>query len=137
MRARWLPSALFLAFICGAVTGCSSQLLTTPLVSSTASPAPSATPAPGSIGLSPSSLAFTAAGASSAQSFVASESGYAGAFTASTTTCAGIATISPAGGTAFTVTPVAAGSCSFVIAGANGQSATLSVGVTITNFGGS
>jgi len=87
--------------------------------------------------LSSTSLAFTAAGAANAQSVSATQANYTGTFTASTTTCGGIATISPATGTTFSVTPVAAGSCTFAIAGGGGQSMTLTIGVTTTTFGGS
>ena len=87
--------------------------------------------------LSATSLSFTEAGASDAQTVTVTQVNYSGAFTPATTTCSGIATISPTSGTSFTVTPVAAGSCTFTIAGGGGQSATLSVGVTTTTVGGS
>jgi hypothetical protein len=93
--------------------------------------------APGAVVLSPASLAFTAAGAASAQSVSATQASYGGSFTASTTTCSGIATISPASGSAFTVTPVAAGACTFIISGGGSQSTSLAVGVTTTGVGGS
>jgi hypothetical protein len=78
-----------------------------------------------------------------AQTTAASQIGYGGTFTASTAaggqanSCSGIATISPATGTAFTVTPAAAGHCTFTITGGNAQSATLTVDVTTTSVGGS
>ena len=99
-------------------------------------PQTAATVAPGAVTLSTTSLTFTAAGATNAQIVVASESDYTGSFTASTTTCNGIATIAATGGSSFTVTPVAAGSCTFAIAGGGTSSATLSVGVTTTTVGG-
>lgn len=76
-------------------------------------PAPTS-PAAGGVVLSSSTLTFTAAGAGAAQTITASQSSYGGAFTPTTTTCGGIATISPASGVAFTVTSVAAGSCTLV-----------------------
>ena len=100
-------------------------------------PTPSPVPTPGAVTLTPSALTFTATGAAYALSTTASQSQFSGSFSASTATCSGIATISPSSGTTFTVTPVAAGSCTFTIAGANGTSATLSVGVTTTTVGGS
>ncbi|MBV9408962.1 MAG: hypothetical protein JO164_09060, partial [Candidatus Eremiobacteraeota bacterium] len=71
------------------------------------------------------------------------QANYGGTFTSSTAasgqpnSCATIATISPATGTTFTVTPVAAGHCTFTIAGGGGNSATLTIDVTTTSVGGS
>ncbi|MGC2243809.1 MAG: hypothetical protein WBA06_09305 [Candidatus Aquilonibacter sp.] len=98
---------------------------------------PGPTPTPGSVMLSSSSLAFTTIGASDAQTVTVKQSNYSGAFTASGTTCAGIATISAATAASFSVTPVAAGSCTFTITGGGGQSAALTIGVTTTTVGGS
>ncbi|HEV8021736.1 MAG TPA: hypothetical protein VGP41_10760 [Candidatus Lustribacter sp.] len=124
-----------IAIVTGALTalGCAGTLDTTPV----AAPTPTPTPTQGAVMLSSSNLAFTATGAANAQPVSAAQANYTGTFTASTTTCGGIATISPASGTAFSVTPVAAGSCSFTIVGGSGQSATLTIGVTTTSFGGS
>ena len=107
------------------------------------SPTPSPVPTPGPVVLTPSSLAFTAVGAANVQSTTASETNYSGAFAASTAaagqsnSCSGIATISPASGTNFSVTPVAAGHCTFALTGGGTQSATLTIDVTTTNVGGS
>jgi len=93
------------------------------------------------LALSPSSLAFTASGASYAQTFAASEPGYTGAFT-ETDTCnpgTAIATVSAASGPGptanFTVTPQSAGSCTITVHDTNGQTSTVTVGVTITQGG--
>ncbi len=56
--------------------------------------------------LSPSSLAFTATGASNAQTVTVTQGSYGGAFTASGTTCTGIATISTAAAASFSVVPI-------------------------------
>ena len=87
--------------------------------------------------LSSSSLAFTATGASNAQTVTVTQSNYSGAFVAHGTSCIGIATISAATAASFSVTPVAAGSCSFAITGGGGQNASLTVDVTTTTVGGS
>ncbi len=87
--------------------------------------------------LSSSSLAFTAAGTSNAQTVTVTQANYSGAFTASGTTCTGIATISAATAASFSIVPVAAGSCTFTITGGGGQNATLTIGVTTTTVGGS
>jgi Bacterial Ig-like domain (group 2) len=96
----------------------------------------SPSPAPAdAVQLSPSTLNFSASGAQYAQTVSASQND-TGTFTVFTTTCNGIAAISPISGKAFTVTPVAAGSCTFTIMGGAGQTATLTVGVTTTTVGG-
>jgi hypothetical protein len=91
---------------------------------------------PGTLSITPSSLAFTDVGSSYAQTVTLSQPNYSGTFTASTTTCSGIATIAKNGASGFTVTPVSAGSCTFTITGGDGASATLSIGVTTTGVGG-
>lgn len=91
---------------------------------------------PDAVTLTPASLAFTATGASNAQTVNVSQTNYSGSFTAATTTCSGIATIASTSASAFSVTPVAAGTCTFTISGGGGQSATLTVGVTTTSVGG-
>jgi hypothetical protein len=110
----------------------------------TATPSPAASPsaAPGAVLLSVPNLAFTATGTASAQTFAASQANGSGTFTASTAatgsgSCAGIATIAPTTGSSFTVTPLAAGACTFTIAGGGGQSAALTIDVTSTTLGGS
>ncbi len=86
---------------------------------------------------STSSLAFTVAG--SAQTFTANESGYSGPLTAAngSPSCAGIATFSPASGTGpgvtFTVTAVAAGTCTIVVSDNHGGSASVGIIVTTTS----
>ncbi|HTX55825.1 MAG TPA: hypothetical protein VMD47_01855, partial [Candidatus Acidoferrales bacterium] len=64
------------------------------------------------------------------------QTNYTGAFTASTTSCSAIATIANTAST-FTVTPVAAGTCSFTVSGGSDATATLNVVVTTTSVGGS
>jgi hypothetical protein len=85
--------------------------------------------------LAPKSLAFSASGANAAQTVSVSETGYAGAFT-ETDTCSGIASVSPADGSGpsatYTVTPLAAGTCTITIHDTNGQKSAVAVGITIT-----
>lgn len=131
----------------GGITVAPAQLQNLAIGSPTPSPSPSPTasptPTPGAVVLAPNALAFTAVGASNAQSTTASESNYSGTFTAATAaagqpnSCSGIATISPASGTTFSVTPVAAGHCTFTVSGGGTQSATLTIDVTTTTVGGS
>jgi hypothetical protein len=92
---------------------------------------------PGAILLSPASLSFLAVGAANARAVNVTQANYSGAFTPSTTTCSGIATIASASGASFSIVPVAAGHCTFSIAGALGKTATLTVDVTTTTVGGS
>jgi len=108
---------------------------------STPPPSPSPSPTPAPLAVSPAGLSFTASGASYAQTFAASEPGYTGAFT-ETDTCnpgTAIATVSAASGPGptanFTVTPQSAGSCTITVHDTNGQTSTVTVGVTITQGG--
>jgi hypothetical protein len=87
--------------------------------------------------LSTQSLSFLATGASAAQSLIVSEAGYSGAFSATTITCQGIASIAAQPAGAFLVTPIAAGSCTFVLSDSQGQSKNLTIFVTTTSVGGS
>jgi hypothetical protein len=153
-RALSVGTGLAVALIAVALASCGGPVDTTPLaarasISPTPSPAPSPTPtptptataSPGAVLLSATTIAFTATGALNAQMVTASQSNYGGIFGASTPStgsgsCSGIASASPATGSAFTVTPNAAGQCAFTITGANGQNATLTVVVTTTTFGG-
>jgi hypothetical protein len=126
IRPAAVLCAVFLVF-----AACSASLGLVP------APTASSGPMPGTVTLSQTSLTFTAAGAANAQSTTASQANYTGTFTASTTTCSGIATIASTGSAAFSVTPVAAGTCSFTITGGNNMTATLNVVVTTTTVGGS
>lgn len=118
-----------------------------PIPTSTPTPAPTATPIPtpapiataglGPVVASPTSINFIALGAAAAQTVGASQSGYAGAF-AQSSTCAAIATVIPASAPAnapqFTVTPVAAGSCTLTISGGQSQSVDVSIAVTTSGL---
>lgn len=114
----------------------------TPTPISTPTPTQSPTLAPGAVLLAPASLSFIATGTPKAMPDTAMQAGFSASFTASTTaagqpsSCSGIATISAPSGSTFTVTPVAAGNCTFTIAGGNGQTAALLVSVTTTTAGG-
>jgi|GEM_PF-3412419 len=115
--------------------------IATPSPSPSPTTAPTPTPTPAPLAVSPASLSFTASGASYAQTFAASESGYTGAFT-ETDTCnpgTAIATVSAASGpgptATFTVTPQSAGSCVVTVHDTNGQTSTVTIGVTITQGG--
>ena len=107
----------------------------TPSPSPSASPSPSPTPTPNPMGIAPSTLALTGTGASNAQTLVVTETGYTGSFTESDT-CSTIATVTPSSGTGpsftFTVTGLAAGTCSATFADTNRQHVTANIGVTTT-----
>ncbi len=106
-----------------------------PSPSASPSPSPSPTPTPNPMGIAPSTLALTGTGASNAQTLVVTETGYTGSFTESDT-CSTIATVTPSSGTGpsftFTVTGLAAGTCSATFADTNGQHVTANIGVTTT-----
>ncbi|HEV8020497.1 MAG TPA: hypothetical protein VGP41_04480 [Candidatus Lustribacter sp.] len=122
-------------------------------VASGSAPAPTAAPTPASnptgattspIALGTASMAFTATGAGAAQTTTITENGYAGSFAianASADSCgsgaSAIVAFSPAtlpaGGT-LTVTPQNAGTCGLTVSDTNGNSAVLSISVTLTGF---
>jgi hypothetical protein len=115
-----------------------ASTLATPTPAPTPTPTPTATPIPGPIGVSTNSLAFTTAGAS--VQFTVTENSYNGPLTATSSgasSCSGIATFSPASGNgpaqAFTVTSVAAGTCTIVVADNHGGSVGVAVTVTTTS----
>jgi hypothetical protein len=96
-------------------------------------PAPTSTPTPASMSmtLSSTTLSFTSL---QSQTFTLTSAGYSGTYSVSG--CSGVAkaATSHASGstTTFTVTPVAAGTCSLVVSESGGQSVTLGVTVTVT-----
>ncbi|GAC1388630.1 MAG: hypothetical protein NVSMB31_02930 [Vulcanimicrobiaceae bacterium] len=113
----------------------------TPAPTATPTPVATATPTPAAIVLSPSSLAFTALGSANAQTVTATETGYTGTFTSSSANCVSgsttIATLAAsASGTQFTVTPVAAGTCSVDINDTSSHHTSLGITVTTTTVGG-
>ncbi len=118
--------------LCALATGCGGGSAASPAV-----PPPTTAPVSPLV-LTPSTLAFLASGANAAQTFGVAETGYAGTFT-ETDTCGATATVSaqsPSGPAAtYTVTPLAAGACAITVRDANGQKATVAVGVTITQGG--
>jgi hypothetical protein len=84
----------------------------------------------------PNALSFDAAGSGvPGQTVTAAQNGNAAGFVLSSSNCAGIATVAPASGSGpFTFSAVAAGTCSYIVAGAAGQSATVSITVTTTTI---
>jgi len=134
----------FAVFCLVAAVACTQTVYVPVSASPTTSPTatPTSSPALGSVVLSATSLAFTAVGASAAQTVSVTQLNYTGNFTPSTAaagapnSCSGIATITVPF-TVFVVTPVAAGSCTFTIAGGGAQSALLAISVTTTSVGGS
>jgi hypothetical protein len=102
----------------------------------TPTPTPTATPTagpPGVLNVNPTSVAVAGLGSTYALQFVAGETGYTGAFTESDT-CSGVATVttpSAKGPSAtYTVTGVAAGTCTATIKDSFGQSAAEAISVT-------
>jgi hypothetical protein len=93
-----------------------------------------AVPSTGSVVLSPPSLAFSATGSASAKNVRIAQGAYAGSFS-ETDDCTNVATLSPKangdGEAAFTVTPVAAGSCKAAFKGGDGKTASLPISVVL------
>jgi hypothetical protein len=95
----------------------------------TGTPLPSPMPTPAAIVLAPPSLTF-ASPAAPAQSVAVSEAGYTGTFSVDASACAGIVSAAlAANGQSFTVTPIAAGSCTLVVRDTQAHSANLPVTV--------
>ncbi|HTJ25545.1 MAG TPA: hypothetical protein VMA36_05200 [Candidatus Limnocylindria bacterium] len=142
MRRQRTTALVALSLGAAVLTGCgggSSSAPATPAGPSAA--APGAFVFAGPSGAPLTALTFASAGTASAQSVVVSRSGDTGTFTQSntcttaTSTIAGISPSSASGPQAtFTVTPVAAGSCTVTITAADGTSASLTIGVTTTEF---
>jgi hypothetical protein len=106
--------------------------------SSTPTGSPSSTPGPtgAQVIVTPSNLAFQAAGSGAAQSVGVAQAQNAGGFTLTTANCGPVAGVSPASGAGpFTVTPLAAGTCTYVVAGSGGATAILTITVTTTSVG--
>jgi hypothetical protein len=103
-------------------------------------PTPTPTPfvVPAALIVSPTSLPISGTGIGNAGSATVQESGYGGTFSEHDT-CTGIATVttsSASGPSAtFTVTGVAAGSCSATFSDSNSQQVSTSIAVTTNGFG--
>jgi len=101
-------------------------------------PPTSGNPTPAALTASPAALALSGAGAVYAQTAQVLEAGYSGVLS-ETDTCAGVASVTPASGSGpaqiYTVTGVAAGTCSVRVADANAQHATIAVTVTTAGIG--
>ncbi len=106
-----------------------------------ASPSPSPTPiaTPTGLYVSPGMLTLQGVGATFALTASVNEAGYVGPFTIAAPTCEGIATISPGSGSGpalpFTVTGVAAGTCTATATDLSAQIASLQIVVTTTSIG--
>lgn len=105
------------------------------------SPSPSPSPAPtppGVLGLSPSSLSLYGVGAGNAKQSVLQETGYTGTFGEMDTCAPSIATIASSSSTGptstITVTGVASGTCTATYSDSFGQTAILTVNVTVSGF---
>jgi len=87
--------------------------------------------------VNPTALPVYGLGASNAATILAQETGDTGAFS-QTNTCASIATIAPASSAGpsvtFTVTGVAAGTCTATFADTHNQTAAVTITVTTTGF---
>ena len=136
-----VTSATISAATGGSITGVTPATFTpataTPSASPSPTPTPTPTPTPAPMIVSPSTLNFTVANASS--SINVSESGYNRTFSESDTCnpqAGTIATVTPASAngpsSAFTVTSIGAGQCTVTITDQNNQSAQVTVNVTIT-----
>jgi hypothetical protein len=119
------------------IAGAGSAASPSPSPSSSPSPSGSPTATLGSVILSTSAMSFLGTGSANNQSFSVTQTNYSGTFTVTngSPSCSGIATAS---GTSpsFTVTPVAVGHCVLTVTGGNSQTASLTIDVSSTTFGG-
>jgi hypothetical protein len=120
-------TAVVLCIVCVA-TACTAERGYTPVPTPT--PRPGTTPVltlPGNV--IGTSLSFDAA--SQTATVAVSEPGYTGTFTAQSN-ATGVATVSPASGTSFTLTAIAAGTATVTFTDSYGNTAQLTVTVTIS-----
>ena len=147
VRARAAKTAAFstMLLLMSALVACSindTAPAVTPTPAATPSPTPTPTPmtapAPNGLGAAPAALALYGIGSGNAATITVAETSYNGTFGESDT-CAGSATVvsaTPLGPSAvFTVTGVAAGSCSATFSDTFGQTVAVSIGVTTSGFG--
>jgi len=138
MPTRLIPRFFFacaiLPWLCGCGGGGGSPTSSSFVA---ATPAPTATPtAPpaGEIALSQAALAFAAPGQSA--TVTAREAGYSGPITAGAGSCGTAIGVSPTSAVSapaqFTITAQGSGSCMVTFSDRFGQTATLQVGVTVT-----
>ena len=104
-----------------------------PTPTRTPTPAPTGTAAPAPVLVNGPALQFAATGPAYAKTIAVVQANYDGQFSLSGTSCNGIAvadtTTSPQN---FTITPLAAGSCTYTVTGGGGSQTTLPVAVTTT-----
>ncbi|HEY6235425.1 MAG TPA: hypothetical protein VIW69_10020 [Candidatus Elarobacter sp.] len=97
------------------------------------SPSPTATPSPAMVAVNVPSLQFVGTGPAFATTITVTQAGYNGQFVLSGTSCSTIATTdTTASQQNFTITPLAAGTCSYTLTGGGGAHTTVPVAVTTT-----
>ncbi|MGD0472166.1 MAG: hypothetical protein ABSB70_03010 [Candidatus Velthaea sp.] len=134
---RWIPplaaAGLFALAACGGGGGGSTPAAGSPSPIGGASPAPG----PTAVVASPASVAFTAVGIGIAAQSVSVSQLDNTAFTLTTTNCAGIVSVTPTSGAGpFAFSPLAPGTCSYLVSGTGGAAATIGVSVTTTSVVG-
>lgn len=129
-------AALLAVAACGGGgSGSTPAVSPAPIGTGTAVPTPS--PGPTAVTVTPASLAFSGAGAGIAGQKVAVAQANNTAFSLATTTCAGIASVTPTSGAGpFTFSPLAAGTCSYIVSGTGGATAAVAITITTTTVVG-
>jgi hypothetical protein len=137
---RALRFGVQIAVVAGAIVaaGCDGSVNTTPVANVAAATPTPTPPPPGVLSVNPTAVPIYGTGSGNAASVVVQETGYTGTLSESDT-CTGIATVTPSSGTGpsvtFTITGVAAGSCTATFSDTNGQHVSAAVGVTTSGFG--
>ena len=107
----------------------------TPTLAPTPTPLP--TPTPGPVIVNIPALQFLAVGAAYAKTIAVTQANYSGQFVLSGDSCSGIAASDATTSQQnFTITPLAAGSCSYTLTGGGGVQTALPVTVTTLTLGG-
>jgi hypothetical protein len=133
---RYLFVAIALLALCACGGGSSSPATySLPAGTATPTPTPSPTASPaGGVALSQSSVAFDDTGQSAL--ITAGEPAYSGPISVNAKNCSAVVAVTPSSATTspatFTVTAQAAGACILTFTDQFGQSASLSIGVTVT-----
>ena len=108
-----------------------------PVPQPTATPVPTPTPTPAPVVVNVPSLRFLGAGSAFVTTISVTQANYNGMFVLSGTSCNGIASADTTSSAQnFTITPVAAGTCSYTLTGGGGAQTSLPVTVTTVTVGG-
>ncbi len=109
----------------------------TPIPTPTPTPTPTPAPTPGAVVANIPSLQFLGVGTTFAQTIIVTQANYDGLFALGGTSCNGLTAVDTTVSLQnFTITPLAAGTCSYTLTGGGGVQIALPVTVTTLTIGG-